>query len=134
MQIHVARARTIGEIDAAFAAFVVSGPDALFDQRRPLLYQPTHPIGQLGTRVMRFPLTSATREITDVGGLMSYGANIPDAWRQIGAYTGRILKGENPPTCRSAGRRKFEFVINLTRLLRRSGSMCRPRCSRAPTR
>jgi putative ABC transport system substrate-binding protein len=58
------------------------------------------------------PVAFASREAAEAGGLMSYGPNIPDGWRQVGVYTGRILKGVKPadlPVMQSA---KFEFVIN----------------------
>jgi putative ABC transport system substrate-binding protein len=111
LQIQVARARTIGEIDAAFAAFARERPDALFVSTDPFFTSRRVQLANLASR-HAIPMTSGTREITDVGGLTSYGANIPDAWRQIGAYAGRILKGAKPADLPVVQATKLELVIN----------------------
>jgi putative tryptophan/tyrosine transport system substrate-binding protein len=111
LQVQVARARTIGEIDAAFTAFAREPPDALFIATDPFFTSRRIQLANWASR-HGIPMTSGTREITDVGGLMSYGANIPDAWRQIGVYTGRILKGAKPADLPVVQATKLELVIN----------------------
>ena len=84
------------------ALFVSSS--ALFNSRRvQLVHGATH---------HRIPATYSGREYVEAGGLMSYGANLPDAWRQVGTYTGRILKGAKPADLPVVQASKFEFVIN----------------------
>ena len=111
LQIQVLNASTSHEIDAAFATFgrerpdaLLVGTDAFFSFRR------VH-LANLASR-HAIPAAYATREITEVGGLMSYGSNIQDAWRQAGIYTGRILKGAKPADLPVVQAAKFELVLN----------------------
>src|SRR5262249_59352305 len=71
--------------------------------------------GQLATLAVRHmvPMTSGNRQITEAGGLMSYGANLADAFRQVGVYAGRILKGEKPADLPVIQATKLELVINI---------------------
>ncbi len=111
-QIMVLDANSDQEIETAFATFAQSGVGALlvgagafFNSRRDRLVA-------LAARYA-LPASHAEREAVEVGGLMCYGASIIDAYKQVGIYTGRILKGEKPsdlPVIRST---KVDFVINL---------------------
>ena len=112
LQIQVLNASTSREIDAAFATFVRERPDALFVGADAFLHQPACPIGHPGgaPRDSRDHIRRAN--IAEAGGLMSYGANIADACRQVGVYTGRILKGAKPADLPVVQSTKFELVIN----------------------
>ena len=111
VQINVLNASTSREIDAAFATFVDRRPDALFVAAE--LFFTSRRV-QLATSAARhgIPMTCATREITEVGGLMSYGSNLVDAYRQVGVYVGRILRGTGPSELPVIQSSKFELVIN----------------------
>ena len=111
LQVQVARARTIGEIDAAFATFARERPDALFLGNDPFFTSWRIQLVNSASR-HAISMTSGTREITEVGGLMSYGASIPDGWRQVGAYAGRILKGSKTVDLPVVQATKLELVIN----------------------
>ena len=111
LQIQVVNASTGREIDAAFAAFVRERPDSLFVGQD--IFFNTRRV-QLANMAARHavPITSGSRDLAEVGGLMSYGSNIADAHRQIGVYIGRILKGAKPTDLPVMQSTKFELVIN----------------------
>jgi putative tryptophan/tyrosine transport system substrate-binding protein len=112
LQIHVVHARTPGEIDAAFASFAHEPPDALFVGADPFFTSRRVQLANLASR-HALPMTTATREITEAGGLMSYGANIPDAWRQAGVYAARLLKGVKAADLPVVQATKLELAINV---------------------
>jgi len=111
LQIQILKASTIGEINAAFATFVRERPDALFVGLSSFFNGRRIQLVQLAAR-HAVPASYPSRDFAEVGGLMSYGANILDAWRQAGSYTGRILKGAKPADLPVMQSSKFELVIN----------------------
>jgi putative tryptophan/tyrosine transport system substrate-binding protein len=111
LQIQVLNASTGPEINAAFATFVRERPDALFVNLDPFFTSRRVQLATLATR-HAVPMTSGNRQITEAGGLMSYGASVTDAYRQAGVYTGRILKGAKPADMPVVQASKFELVIN----------------------
>ena len=111
LQIQVHNAGTSGEIDAAFATIGRERPDALLVGTGPFFTSRRVQLANLASRYA-VPAIFHSREITEVGGLMSYGTNILDAYRQVGVYTGRILKGAKPADLPVVQSSKFELVIN----------------------
>ena len=111
LQIQVLNASTSREINAAFETFGRERPDALFVGADPFFTSRRVQLINLATR-HGIPATYALREFAEAGGLMSYGSNIADAWRQVGVYAGRILKGEKPADLPVVQASKFELVIN----------------------
>jgi putative tryptophan/tyrosine transport system substrate-binding protein len=110
-QIQLLNASSGSEIDAVFATFVRERPDALLVGADALFASRRVQLANLASR-HAVPAAYGTREIAEVGGLMSYGSNIQDAWRQAGIYAGRILKGAKPADLPVAQATKFELVIN----------------------
>ena len=113
LQIQVLNASTNREIDAAFATFVRERPDAVFVGIDPFFISRRVQLAQLAT-LHKVPAAYALREFAEAGGLMSYGTNIADAFRQIGVYAGRILKGAKPADLPVVQSTKFELVINAS--------------------
>jgi putative tryptophan/tyrosine transport system substrate-binding protein len=111
LQIQVLNASTSREINEAFATFVRERPDALFVGQDVLFVSRRLQLANMAAR-HAVPMTSGSRDLAEVGGLMSYGTNITDAHRQIGLYTGRILKGAKPADLPVVQSTKFELVIN----------------------
>jgi len=111
LQIQVVGADTGREIDAAFANLARERPDAVFVGSGPFFSGRRMQLATLAARYA-LPMTTAQREITEAGGLMSYAANIAEAYRQAGVYAGRILKGAKPRDLPIVQADKFELVIN----------------------
>jgi putative ABC transport system substrate-binding protein len=112
VQVHILRAGTLADISAAIETIaqrrlgpVVVGPSPFFNTQGK----------QLAAHMVRYSLPAIfqTREFAADGGLVSYGGSLPDAYRIVGAYTGRILKGEKPANLPVQQVSKFELFINL---------------------
>jgi putative ABC transport system substrate-binding protein len=111
LQVRVLNVATNREIDAVFAGFEHGRPDALFVGSGTLFTGRRVQLTQWAAH-HRMPASYAGREYVEAGGLMSYGSNTADAFRQIGAYVGRILKGTKPADLPVVQSSKFELVIN----------------------
>jgi len=112
LQIQFLNATTIDEIDAAFATIERERPDALFVTGDAFFVSRAVQLATLTAR-SRIPATYSLRDYVAVGGLMSYGTDFTEAFRQVGVYTGKILRGAKPTDLPVTQSTKFEFVINL---------------------
>jgi putative tryptophan/tyrosine transport system substrate-binding protein len=111
-QLEILTVTTNRDINPVFAAVVQKRPDGLLISPDPLF---TNRLVQLATLSARhvMPTIYSLREFAEVGGLMTYGSNFSDLFRQAGNYTGRVLNGEKPAELPILQPTKFEFVINL---------------------
>src|SRR5262245_4732532 len=111
LQVQVLKADTSREIDAAFATLARERSDALFVDPTPFFDSRRVQLVNLASR-LAVPAIYFHRAFAEVGGLMSYGASLTDAYRQVAVYTARILKGTKPTDLPVVQSSKFELVIN----------------------
>jgi len=112
LDVHVLRAGSQREIEAAFSTLNQARVDALLVLSDPVYTNRREEVARLQNSY-KIPAIYGSREIVVAGGLMSYGASIEEAYRQAGAYAGRILKGEKPTDLPVLQPTRFELVINL---------------------
>jgi len=112
LQIQVLKASTNREIEAAFATLVRDGVDALFVAPDTFFVSRRVQFATLAAH-HRIPAAYNGRDFVEVGGLMSYGTDRVDTYRQVGAYAGQILKGAKPADLPVLQSTRFEFVINM---------------------
>jgi len=111
-QVEIVTAPSSRDISVAFGTAVSKGAEALLISPDPMFTSRPVQLATLATR-HALPAIYALREFAEVGGLMSYGSNFTDLYRQAGIYTGRILNGEKPADLPFLQATKFELVINL---------------------
>jgi putative tryptophan/tyrosine transport system substrate-binding protein len=112
LQIQVLAAGTVDEIDVTFATFVRERPGALFVATDPFFRARRAQLALMAAQY-GIPATYALRDFAEAGGLMSYGASLNEAYRQVGDYCGRILNGAKPADLPVVQSSKFELVLNL---------------------
>jgi putative ABC transport system substrate-binding protein len=112
LQLRFANVGTVSELEAAFETVDRDRPDGLFVGSNPFFIFHREQIVGLAAR-HTIPTIYSQREFPAAGGLISYGTRLADTYRQVGIYTGRILKGERPADLPVVQPTKFELVINL---------------------
>jgi putative ABC transport system substrate-binding protein len=112
LQLRFANAGTVSELEAAFETIALDRPDGLFVGSNPFFTFRRDQIVGLAAR-HAIPTIYGQLEFPAAGGLISYGTRLADTYRQVGIYTGRILKGERPADLPVVQPTKFELVINL---------------------
>jgi putative ABC transport system substrate-binding protein len=111
VRLKVLNAGSPGEIEAAFAILSQERADALLVSSDPLYFDQRVQLAALASRDV-IPTMYHDRQLVDAGGLMSYGARIPDGYRLVGTYTGRILNGEKPGDLPVQQSTRVELIIN----------------------
>ena len=111
LQIRVFNVSTSSEINAAFATLGRDRPDALLVSPDSFFVGRRIQLANLAAR-HAIPASYSVRDQVEAGGLISYGTNVADAYRQVGIYTGRVLKGAKPADLPVVQSTKFELVIN----------------------
>jgi putative tryptophan/tyrosine transport system substrate-binding protein len=112
LQLYILNASTDDEIEAAFDILARDRPDALFIPADAFFVSRRVQLATLTARY-RIPAAYPTRENVEAGGLMSYGPDLLEMWRQIGVYTGQVLSGAKAADLPVMQSTKFEFVLNL---------------------
>jgi putative ABC transport system substrate-binding protein len=112
LELDVVNAKHQNEIEALFPNLIAQGAGAIVIGADAFFFNQRNEIAALAARYV-MPAIAQWREYPAAGGLMSYGNNIPDAYRLTGIYVGRILKGEKPADLPVQQPTKFELVLNL---------------------